>query len=92
MFNSSDHWVINSPLPQKCSETLPAVVTVSRVEEEENDVCMNRPSTVSIIPTSSKLDSASTAGIAGSSNRARRTASAFLIPTPKYDGPMNGTE
>jgi hypothetical protein len=71
---------------------LPVVVSVRIVEEEENDVCMNLPSMVSITPTSNKLDSASAVGIAGISKRARRTAIAFLITTPKYGRPMNRSE
>ena len=36
--SSIDHCVINSPLPQKCSEILPVFVTVSSVDDDEKDV------------------------------------------------------
>ena len=78
-FNSMDHWVINSPLAQKCSDKLPVVVSVNNVDDEENEVWIKRPSMESIIPTSIRFDSASAEGIAGIISNARRTAIAFLM-------------
>jgi hypothetical protein len=53
------------------------------VDDELKEVCTNLPSTVSIIPTSIKLDSASTSVKIGRSKNARMTAIALLILRPK---------
>ena len=56
---------------------------MSNVDDDENEVCMNLPSTESITPTSNRFDSASTDGAAGSKSNHRTTASNFLITYPK---------
>lgn len=84
--------MINSPNPQKCSEMLPSEVKVISVEDEENDVCTNLPSIESVIPTSSRFDSACADGITGISRIAKTNAMVFLISYANQRCPINGSE
>ena len=38
VFSSKDHWVINCPLPQKCSDKFPSFVNVRIVEDDVKEV------------------------------------------------------